>query len=362
MKRFSEYVSLGHPDKIADYISQYILDRYIEKDPSTRYAVEVQIKDHNVTLGGEVSSSHTFTEYDFMRFVHDAVTEIGYTREYQNVWGVQNTICAKDLQVCAHISQQSNDIAQGLNGWGDQGIFFGYAAPDESTNYMPIDHHLAKVICKELFDSKIGGLDIKTQVIMEDYKVEKIIVAIPLIDNINESRKKSQVEDIVLNVLAYNNVDFVERLETEDEIRRNIIINGTGRYVSHSSIADCGTTGRKLVVDLYGGNCKIGGGSPWTKDGSKADLTLNLHARTLAVAYAKERKVPIIASIACCIGKSEVEVVMQNADTGEVIASVRVDRDPKQLMEAYGLNTPIFASMCKWGLFGVYQKDKAWEK
>lgn len=361
MKRFSEYVSLGHPDKIADYISQYILDRYIEKDPLTRYAVEVQIKDHNVTLGGEVSSSHTFTEYDFMRFVHDAVAEIGYTRDYKNMWGVQNAICAKDLQVCTHISQQSNDIAQGLKGWGDQGIFFGYAAPDESTNYMPIDHHLAKVICKELFDSKIGGLDIKTQVIMEDYKVEKVIVAIPLLDDVTENNTKLQVEYIVQKVVAENNTEWVNE-------NIDITINGTGRYVSHSSIADCGTTGRKLVVDFYGGNCKIGGGSPWTKDGSKADLTLNLYAREIAVAWAKEENVPVIVSIACCIGKSEIDAIVQNAITGEVI--VKVDADilptatvsPKALIEKYNLNTPIFASMCKWGLFGVYQKDKAWEK
>ena len=87
MIRFSEYVSLGHPDKVADYISQYLLDRYIEHDPQTRYAVEVQIKGHQVTLGGEVSSKHHFSSQDIAGFVRDAVNEIGYTREYQQRWG-----------------------------------------------------------------------------------------------------------------------------------------------------------------------------------------------------------------------------------------------------------------------------------
>ena len=133
MIKFSEYVSLGHPDKVADYISQYLLDRYIEHDPQTRYAVEVQIKGHQETLGGEVSSKHHFSSQDIAGFVREAVNEIGYTRMYQQKWGAENTICGDMLNVSTLISQQSPDIAQGLPGWGDQGIFFGYASPDRST-------------------------------------------------------------------------------------------------------------------------------------------------------------------------------------------------------------------------------------
>jgi S-adenosylmethionine synthetase len=129
MIRFSEYVSPGHPDKIADGISEYLLDRFIEIDPNTRFAVEVQIKDEFVTLGGEVTSIANITKADIDRYVREAVANIGYTLEYQKIWKKNNTICADDLQITNHIGQQSPDIAQGANrdAWGDQGIFFGYA-------------------------------------------------------------------------------------------------------------------------------------------------------------------------------------------------------------------------------------------
>ena len=334
----SEYVSLGHPDKIADYISQYILDRYIEQDSATKYAVEVQIKDNYVTLAGEVASNATFSKEELDRFVREAVDEIGYNDEYRKTWG-SNAICGSGLSTNILIGQQSLDIAQGLNGWGDQGIFFGYAEPSEY-EYMPKDYALARRINKTLFDSGIGGLDIKTQVLTENQKVNKVIVAIPLLEDKTE----------IVKELVFKHVDDCE-----------IIVNGTGKYVSHSSIADCGTTGRKLVVDFYGGNSKIGGGSPWTKDGSKADLTLNLHARHLAKKYAKELGETILTSLACCIGKQEVDYVIRT-EKGKTIASGCERVAPQDLIERYGLNTPIFASMCKWGLFGEYQKDKAWEK
>lgn len=111
MIKCSEYVSLGHPDKIADYISQYLLDRYIECDPSTRYAVEVQIKGYHVTLSGEVSSNAEFTEEQIAYFVRKAVDDVGYTDEYLRYWGTENTICGSLLEVTSHISQQSQDIA-----------------------------------------------------------------------------------------------------------------------------------------------------------------------------------------------------------------------------------------------------------
>ena len=193
MIKFSEFVSLGHPDKIADYISQYLLDRYIEHDPQTRYAVEVQIKGYQVTLGGEVSSKHHFSAQEIRDFVRASVNEIGYTREYQQKWGADNTICGDLLDVAIYICQQSNDIAQGLSGWGDQGIFFGYCEYRPDTCGMPLDHTLAKRLCKDLFESGIGGLDIKTQVITRNDKVEKVIVAIPLLDDTSKKTVKHHV-------------------------------------------------------------------------------------------------------------------------------------------------------------------------
>ncbi len=341
MIRFSEYVSLGHPDKVADYISQYLLDRYIEHDPQTRYAVEVQIKGHQVTLGGEVSSKHHFSSQDIAGFVRDAVNEIGYTREYQQRWGAENTICGDMLNVSTLISQQSPDIAQGLDGWGDQGIFFGYCVFDRSTCGMPYEHTIAKRICKHLFDSGVGGLDIKAQVITDDGEIKKLIVAIPLQDEADEKFVR----------------DYLCGIAKRD---CEIIINGTGRYVQHSPIADCGTTGRKLAVDFYGGSCRIGGGSPWTKDGSKADLTLNLVARKLARQFAEKYGCDVYTSLACCIGKQEVDVSVCDA-ANNILWEGKEIINPAERRKAFKLDTPIYASMCRWGLFGEFQNDKPWE-
>lgn len=340
MEKYSEFVSLGHPDKIADYISEYILDKYIEKDKNTKYAVEVQIKDSYVTLGGEVTSNAEFTCWELEKFVKEAVNDIGYTKEYQAKWGKENCICGDDLIVDMHISQQSRDIAQGLSGWGDQGIFFGYAEYNEETAGMPLDYTYAKRLCKALFESGLGGLDIKTQFIMNDRVIKKIIVAIPLKDG------KDKVEAFVREMFPGN---------------YELIVNGTGDYVSHSSIADCGTTGRKLVVDFYGGNCKIGGGAPWTKDGSKADLALNLYARKLAKQFAWKFKKDVVVSLACCIGKQEVNYYVQTTQGVQLDCGVYI-LPPNDIIELLGLDTPIYKSMCKWGLFGEFQSDKEWEK
>lgn len=347
MLKFSEYVSLGHPDKIADYISQYLLDRYIEQDPDTRYAVEVQIKNYRVTLGGEVSSKARFTGAQIRNFVRAAVNEIGYNREYMHRWGGDNTICGDLIEVESLINQQSPDIAQGLSGWGDQGIFFGYAEPFEASGYMPKDHAIAKRLCRVLFDSGLGGLDIKTQVVMDGNTVTKVIVAIPLLAD----KDRKAVKRLVKKTLGCS------FLPTGFEL----IINGTGRYVRHSSIADCGTTGRKLAVDFYGGSGRIGGGSPWTKDASKADLTLNLLARHIALSYAVKHGVPCTCSLACCIGRQTVDIsVCDSADN--ILFEGALEISPSDLRKEFHLDTPIYASMCRWGLFGEYQQDKAWEK
>lgn len=351
MIKFSEYVSLGHPDKVADYISQYVLDRYIEKDPDTRYAVEVQIKDANVTLGGEVNSKARFDEFQLSRFVREAVRDIGYTAAYQDRWGVQNVAADTDLVIHGRISQQSPDIAQGVDnrGWGDQGIFFGYASPFSTFGYMPYEHTIAKRLCKALFECGMEGvgLDIKTQIVTEDGIIRKVIVAVPLLyDNLMKP-----ITDFIRSKVR----------QRKGDADYELIVNGTGRYVQHGTIADCGTTGRKLAVDFYGGHCKIGGGSPWTKDASKADLTLNLVARNTALGYARELGRSVNTSLACCIGKQEVDFCVQETN-GVVIAEGKENFDQKTLRHAYGLDRPIYASMCKWGLFGEFQADKEWEK
>ena len=146
-RKFSEYVSPGHPDKCADYISEYILDRYLEKDPKARYAVEVMIKGDEVYIAGEVTAKAFFGYNDICQFVKNALIEIGYTKEYYDAWNGQ-VINPDDIVVTTNITAQSPEIGQGVDndGWGDQGIFFGYADPDEE--YMtPRSHSLAKDLC-----------------------------------------------------------------------------------------------------------------------------------------------------------------------------------------------------------------------
>lgn len=207
---------------------------------------------------------------------------------------------------------------------------------------MPTDHAIAKRLCKELFESGIGGLDIKTQVVMLDDKIKQIIAAIPLL----QDDKTTQVDKFIREHISG---DYTT------------IINGTGAYKQHSSIADCGITGRKLAVDFYGGNCKVGGGSPWTKDGSKADLTLNLLARKIAKDTSIKTGEKIETSIACCIGQKDIIISTKVANRNVIISENKISISPDELIKEYNLDKPIYSSMCRWGLFGEFQKDKKWE-
>ena len=353
-RKFSEYVSPGHPDKVADYISEYILDRYLERDPNVRYAVEVMIKGNMVHLAGEITSTAYFGYTEYKEFVKQALREIGYTEEYYKTWG-GNVINPEDIELQVDITSQSPEISQGVDndGWGDQGIFFGYADPDEE--YMtPRSHSLAKDLCHMLYtqakEKGIGGIDIKTEIILyEDGWIEKIIAAVPCRDN--------KEYDKVLESIR----GWYDSVELDLPLYPEIVLNGTGNYVMHGPVADCGITGRKLVVDFYGGELHVGGGSPWTKDGSKADLTLNLFAREMARKYAKETNQPVKVSVACCIGRSEIDYVVETV-CGEEITDGKMDVTPRELIRQYGLDKPIFASMCTFGLFGKYQQDKKWEQ
>lgn len=345
MKKFSEYVSPGHPDKVADYISEYILDRYMEKDPKVRYAVEVMIKGNMVHLAGEVTGTVKFGYLDYLTFVHDALVEIGYTEEYYKAWKKQ-VINPSRIRLRIDISNQSPQISQGVDndGWGDQGIFFGFADPDED-DMMPRSHSLAKELCHMLYtqakEEGIGGLDIKTEIILdENGNIDEIIAAVPC-------RSDEEYQKIYESIERWN--------------KAPIILNGTGNYVMHGPVADCGITGRKLAVDFYGGEFQVGGGSPWTKDGSKADLTLNLFARELAVEYAGRVLKPVKVSVACCIGRSEI-VYSVDELCGENICSGHIKQSPKDLIEKYELNKPIYTSICTFGLFGKYNEDKKWER
>jgi S-adenosylmethionine synthetase len=336
----SEWVSLGHPDKIADYISSYILDRHIERDQYTRYALEVQIKDHFVTLGGEITSAAQFSDEEIARFVRQAVAEIGYTKEYQQAWGRENAICADDIEVTAHIGRQSPDIAQGVGkgGWGDQGIMFGMAINCPETNYMPMDIFAARKIGRKLYDDRVGGLDIKTQVYVSSKGLEKVVAAIPMLEQERDGATE-KVRQVILDCFPW--------------FTGEVVVNGTGRYVKHSSMGDCGTTGRKLAVDFYGGNCMIGGGSPWTKDGTKADLSLNLLARRKAVEYVKLTGTrEARCAIACCIGDPTISVSIYD-QASRLEGHYSEYAATNDVINLFGLREPVFARMCREGLFYV---------
>ena len=335
----SEYVTIGHPDKIADYISEYILDRFLEKDPKTRYALEVQVKDNFVSLAGEITSTVSPRHEDFKQMVVDAVNEIGYTAQYADKWGKGNCIDPREIEVVEHISIQSPDIAQGVDreGWGDQGIFWGMAVNNPKTNYMPLDHWYARQIGDTLFKSGIGGLDIKTQVTMKwDDDVESVIVAIPLLETGKEyDAKVAEVVEVVRGIVG----------DCED-----IIVNGTGKYVCHSSQGDAGTTGRKLAVDFYGGNCRIGGGSPWTKDPTKADLTLNLYARKKALDYLLRHGLDEChVQIGCCIGQRDIIIQYYDGNM-RLLATQYESKGTSEIIGLLNLDRPIYAKLVRLGL------------
>ena len=338
----SEYCAVGHPDRTCDFIASYLLDKYLEHDRTARVALEVQLKDNFCTVAGEVSANWRFTESEIAELVREAIRKVGYTDKYRAKWGHENAISGSDVEVTVHLSQQSGDIAQGVNreGWGDQGIFFGMAVNDRAHGYMPLDYWLAREVANALAKSGWGGIDIKTQVTVEDGRAIECVVAIPL-DPATEDEKKRLIADYVKATVG-NDCE--------------VIVNGTGRYVTHGPIGDCGTTGRKLVVDFYGGNSKIGGGSPWGKDPTKADVALNILARKKALDWLETHPSldEVRCAISCCIGRADIRVTMYDGE-GNILDS-RVEGHPaSHVIEELHLRDPHYAERCRKGLFGHEQ-------
>lgn len=330
----SEYCTVGHPDRTCDYIASSILDRYMEADRNSRVALEVQLKDEFCTISGEVTSNARFGTDAIAAFAREAVEKIGYTPEYQAKFGAANVVSGRELIVETHISQQSGDIAQGVNrdSWGDQGIFWGLAVDDPRTGNLPKDYFLARRLGREIA-GKLGGLDVKTLVTLEDGRAAECVIAVPLAPGEDESAARHEAEALLGPTCR-------------------IIVNGTGRYVTHGSVGDCGTTGRKLVVDFYGGNSRIGGGSPWGKDPTKADVTLNILARRHALEGMGRYGVPEMrCAISCCIGRRDVRVCLFDRDMN--LVEERVENEPASaVVERLGLDKPVYAGMCERGLFG----------
>ena len=256
MNSISEYCTIGHPDRTADCITSYLLDEYIRHDPKTRFALEVQLKDHICNLAGEVTSTWRPTDDEIAELAREAIRKVGYTAEYAARWPDGATLNADKVTVNSFIGQQSPDIAQGVDreGWGDQGCFMGMATHEAEYGYMPRDRYFAHTIGKKLYDAALKGyapigLDIKVLVSLNPAAVEQVVIAAPMLPE-NESSARAFIERIVYETLSERNHKMCDEL----------IINGTGAYVIHSSVGDAGVVGRKLAVDFYGLNCPIGGG------------------------------------------------------------------------------------------------------
>lgn len=332
MKKTAEAVSLGHPDKMADYISSYILDRMIEQNAAVKYAVEVMVKDNTVVLGGEITGDVNLARINF--YVAEALAEIGYDKFYSHRWE-NYAINPEKLQIINLIGKQSADISQGVeqDGWGDQGVFVGYAC--QGTGNISREQYLAKKLCNALYEYALQnihlGIDIKTQITLNELGgVETVVVAVPMLKDVDLT---------TFIVLALG------------EEPKNIIVNGTGTYKYHSSVADCGVTGRKLACDFYGTACPIGGGSPWTKDASKADVTLNFYARKLALEYLQNND-ECFVYLSSCIGQAKLpSATAKTIKKGIPTATtIEFNKKPFELVEELDLNKPIYAKLCRNGI------------
>ncbi|OHD98242.1 MAG: methionine adenosyltransferase [Sulfurimonas sp. RIFCSPHIGHO2_12_FULL_36_9] len=289
----SEVVSPGHPDKCADIIADSIVDKLIIGDPKSRVASEVFVAGKHIVIGGEVTSKTRVTTEDYKKIVHDALVNIGY--DGNPYFTKEECLHPEEVELQVLLNSQSPDINQGVDqedgetGAGDQGIMFGYA-DIETKNFMPSAITYARVLMEKVYNfakanpSKLG-VDIKTQVTM-DYgkkdnfenckpqKIHTIVVSAPCVNtmDINTVRKLigELIDDAGLPSELYNKNDCI------------IHINPTGKYVSHSSLHDSGLTGRKLIVDSFGGYAPIGGGAQSSKDYTKVDRSGLYAARYIA--------------------------------------------------------------------------------
>ncbi len=370
----SESVTKGHPDKVCDLISDSILDAYLEKDPSAHIAVETVAKNNTVIVAGEISST---AHVDVEAVVRRTIRGIGYDRpEY----GFQ----ADTAEIILHLDRQSPDIAQGVNdaletrntgeaaeiGAGDQGMMFGYAT-NETDELMPLTAVLAHSLAKKLTEVRENGTlpylrpDGKTQVSVRYEDGHPVSVDTVLLSTQHDSEVTQEQlhRDIRKEVIVPVLQDFLQ----EDT---RILINPTGRFVIGGPVGDSGLTGRKIIVDTYGGAARHGGGAFSGKDPTKVDRSAAYAARYVAkniVAAGLAEKVEI--QVAYAIGvAAPVSLYINTFSTGrvpdEMIAeAVRklVDLRPGAIIQRLRLQRPIYAATAAYGHFGRTDIDAPWE-
>ena len=289
----SEVVAPGHPDKCADIIADTIVDRLIIGDAKSRVASEVFVAGKHVVIGGEVTSHTQMTTEEYKELVHDALVKIGYNGN--PYFTKQECLHPEEVDVQVLLNSQSPDINQGVDqedgetGAGDQGIMFGYA-DCETEHFMPSALTYARVIMEKVYKYALVnphelGVDIKTQVTM-DYerkenfenskpqRIDTIVVSAPCVSSMSIERVRELIQSLIHESGLPTNLYNKENC--------TIHINPTGKYVSHSPLHDSGLTGRKLIVDSFGGYSPIGGGAQSSKDYTKVDRSGLYAARYIA--------------------------------------------------------------------------------
>ena len=369
----SESVSAGHPDKVCDQISDAILDAYLSADPESRVACETMIKNNLVFIAGEITS---IAKPDIEKIVRKTILEIGYNDDSLGFNGSNCEI--KNL-----LSQQSPDIAQGVNegegesheqGAGDQGLMFGYACNEtDSLMPLPIDlaHRLVKKQTELMRSNELSWLrpDAKSQVSViyeNDGKTIKGLSAIVLSTQHSESISQEEIKDLVMKKIISPIVPREWMLEST-----KIYINPTGKFVIGGPVGDCGLTGRKIIVDTYGGMARHGGGAFSGKDPSKVDRSAAYAARYVAkniVAAGLADYCEIQVSYA--IGVAEPTSININTFDSEKISKEKLfelvdkhfDLRPKSIIEMLNLKNIRYLPTAAFGHFGRSDGDFSWEK
>ena len=358
----SESVTEGHPDKLCDTISDCILDEYLKQDKSARVAVETFASGNRITIAGQVTANG---EVDIEKLVREKIKEIGYDNE--NI-DIDYRTCKIDI----NITKQSPDIALGVDvgGAGDQGIMFGFAC-DETPEYMPyaisMAHKLSKRLTEVRRNKEIKYLrpDGKTQVTVEyendrPKRIETILVSTQHDEEISQEKlKKDVIEKVIKPVIPENMIDKDTK----------IYINPTGKFVIGGPLGDTGLTGRKIIVDTYGGYARHGGGAFSGKDASKVDRSATYMLRHIAKnivanGYAKKCEIQISYAIGM---REPLSIHVNTFGTGIISEEALItkikgkfDLTPDGIINYLELDKPIFSLTTNYGHFG--KENLAWEK